>query len=294
MHRVPSTQALRTLEAFARLGSIWLTAETLHLTKSAVSHQLRQLERDLGFTLTNKVGTRLELSPAGRRYARDVRKALSDLRNAATLSSADGMSGNLTVSCPPGFASNWLCTSLDSFQSAFPHIHFNLTTPRHLNDVSDPEVDVFIAFGEKFSGNVVLEKLKEISYTPFCSPAYLNQMNRFSDPSDLSQATLLHLVDYSEWRDWMRMKNLPEDLANRGIRFGDMNLAYAAALAGQGIAMGDEFVCSAALLSGQLVRPFPERLPTKNAYYLALPRDRTENPTVATFLSWIKGVLHTS
>lgn len=294
MHRIPSTQALRALEAFARLGSIWMAAEDLHLTKSAVTHQLRQLEQDLGFSLTHKVGTRLELTHQGQRYAEEVRKALGDLRKAAVLSSAGGMSGMLTVSCPPGFASNWLCTSLDSFQHAFPDIQLNLITPRHLHDVSNPDADVFIAFGQKFSGNVEIEKLIEISYTPFCSPAYLNQMNGLADPESLGDATLLHLVDYSEWEDWMRMKGLPQDWSRRGIRFADMNLAYAAALAGQGIAMGDEFVCSAALLSGKLVRPFGESLPTKNAYYLALPQDHASNPLVAAFVNWLKDALHVS
>jgi len=291
MNRVPSTQALRALESFARLGTIWQTADELSLTKSAVSHQLRQLERDLGFPMSTKVGTRLELTPAGHKYALDVRKALDALSNAAARSSAGGPSGNLNVSCPPGFASHWLCTSIESFQIAFPDIHLNLTTPRRLNDVSNPDVDVFIAFGQEFSGDVAMEKLQEISYTPLCSPAYLNQSDGFSTPESLAQATLLHLVDHQEWCNWMRMKELPEEWGRNGIRFADMNLAYAAALAGQGIAMGDEFVCSAALASGKLVRPFPERLPTKNAYYLAQPRDRAPNSAAAAFVGWIKEAL---
>ena len=170
MKRVPSTQALRALEAFSRLGSIWMAAEDLHLSKSAVTHQLRQLEQDLGFALTSKVGTRLEMTFEGRRYADEVRKALGHLRKAAAASSAGRMNGELTVSCPPGFASNWLCSSLDSFQHAFPDIQLNLTSPRNLNDVSNPDVDVFIAFGQKFASNVEVERLQAISYTPFCMP----------------------------------------------------------------------------------------------------------------------------
>jgi len=291
VQRIPSTQALRTLEAFARLGSVWQTAEELNLTKSAVSHQLRQLERDLDFPMTIKVGTRLELTPAGRRYALDVRKALHALNGAAILSSAGGLSGHLTVSCPPGFASHWLCGSIMSFYRSFPDIQLNLTTPRRLNDVGNPDVDVFIAFGQEFSGNVTLKRLQEISYTPLCSPAYLNQSDGFLDPESLAQATLLHLVDHQEWCSWMRMKDLPEEWGRKGILFADMNLAYAAALAGQGIAMGDEFVCSEALSSGKLVRPFPERLHTENAYYLALPRNRATNPAAAAFIGWIKDAL---
>jgi LysR family glycine cleavage system transcriptional activator len=63
--RIPSTQALRALDAFARHGSVWRAADELHLTRSAVSHQLRLLERDLGFELLKKIGKGVALTPRG-------------------------------------------------------------------------------------------------------------------------------------------------------------------------------------------------------------------------------------
>ena len=57
MARIPSTQALRALECFARHGTVWQAADELNLTRSAVSHQLRLLERELGFQLMNRIGT---------------------------------------------------------------------------------------------------------------------------------------------------------------------------------------------------------------------------------------------
>ena len=62
MKRIPSTQALRALDSFTRHGSVWKAADELNLTRSAVSHQLRLLERDLGFQLLNRIGTRIELA----------------------------------------------------------------------------------------------------------------------------------------------------------------------------------------------------------------------------------------
>ncbi|RVC19557.1 LysR family transcriptional regulator, partial [Mesorhizobium sp. M7A.F.Ca.AU.002.02.1.1] len=75
--RIPSTQALRALDSFARHGSVWRAADELHLTRSAVSHQLRLLERDLGFDLLERIGKGVALTPRGQRYASDVRKALT-------------------------------------------------------------------------------------------------------------------------------------------------------------------------------------------------------------------------
>ncbi|NIZ11365.1 LysR substrate-binding domain-containing protein [Pseudooceanicola sp. HF7] len=291
MQRVPSTQALRALESFSRLGTVWQAAEELHLTKSAVSHQLRQLERELGFPLTTRSGTRLELTPLGRGYAADIRRALDILANSAVQSATRGITGHLTVSAPPAFASNWLCRVIDSFIEAYPEVNLRLVTPRRLDDVSSPDVDLFVAFGQDFTGNVEIETLEPIEYTPLCSPAYLNRFDRFPDPSRLAGATLLHLVDKSEWDGWLRLMGQPMGLASRGIIFSDMNLVYSAAMAGQGIAMGDEFVCGEALDRGLLVRPFSQALPTENAYCLAVPRDRADTPVRDAFLGWLREAL---
>ena len=291
MSRVPSTQALRALESFSRLGTVWQAAEELNLTKSAVSHQLRQLERELGFALTARVGTRLELTPLGRSYAADIRRALDILASSAVQSASRGVSGHLTVSAPPAFASNWLCTVIDGFVETFPEVSLRLVTPRRLDDASSPDVDVFVAFGQDFTGNVEVETLKRIEYTPLCSPAYLNRFDRFTDPSRLAGATLLHLLDRSEWDGWLRLMGQPAGLAGRGITFSDMNLVYSAAMAGQGIAMGDEFVCGEALDRGLLVRPFRQGLLTENAYCLAIPRDRQATPVRDAFLGWLRDAL---
>ena len=104
MPRIPSTQALRALESFARLGTVWQAADELHLTRSAVSHQLRLLERDLGFQLLNRVGTRIELTLQGQGYAREIRRALVTIAGSAVRHSGRGVTGELKLSCPPGFA----------------------------------------------------------------------------------------------------------------------------------------------------------------------------------------------
>ncbi|MBB93127.1 MAG: transcriptional regulator [Rhodobacteraceae bacterium] len=292
MRRLPSTQALRALESFSRLGTIWQVGEELGLSKSAVSHQLRQLERELGFALTTKTGTRLEMTPLGRNYASDIRRAFGILASSALQSASQGVSGNLTVSAPAAFASNWLCTIISEFIETYPGVDLRLVTPRRVDDVSSPDIDVFIAFGGDFLGNVEAEKLTSIEHIPLCSPAYSNRFDGFPDMASLSRATLLHMTDTSEWAAWLRLVDEPEDLACRGIIFSDMNLVYSAALAGQGIAMGDDFVCAEAIESGLLVRPFQKALPTEGAYYLVHSRESAPTPVRDAFVGWLKLALH--
>ncbi len=291
MPRVPSTQALRALESFARLGTVWQAAEDLNLTRSAVSHQLRLLERDLGFRLLDRVGTRVELTPQGEAYAADVRRALSMLTGSAARNAGRGITGALRVSCAPGFASSWLCPKIGRFCESFPDVHLDLVTPHRLEDVSNPDVDLFIAFGAGEMPGLRVETLQEVQFTPMCSPALMNRMG-FAEPDDVLRCVLLHLSDHADWREWFRLAGLHDGRARTGVVFSDMNLVYAAALASQGIAMGDEFICHDALAKGALVRPFGLTIRSTRAYQLVRPADRPETPAAAAFRGWIMQALH--
>lgn len=290
MPRIPSTQALRALEGFARLGTVWQAAEELNLTRSAVSHQLRLLERDLGFRLLNRIGTRIELTPQGLAYAADIRRALAVIAGSAARNAGRGVSGALTVSCTPGFASSWLCTKIGRFRDACPDVELSVVTPRRLDDVSTPDVDLFIAFGTGNLPGMEVELLKEVEFTPLCSPALLNRLS-LSDPSDALRAGLLHLSDHEDWRSWFRLAGLAETRAQAGVVFSDMNLVYAAALSSQGIAMGDEFICHEAMATGQLVRPFDLAIRSPRSYHLVVPPEKPGNPAVAAFRGWIRAEL---
>ena len=288
MPRLPSTQALRALECFARHGTVWQAADELALTRSAVSHQLRLLERDLGFCLLNRVGTRIELTAQGKGYAQDVRRALTAISGAAARHAGRGVSGALTVSCPPGFAATWLCTKLGGFHTACPDVDLSLVTPRRLDDVSNPNVDVFIAFGLANSQSALkVQLLKEVEFTPLCSPVLLNRLGGLAGPADLARATLLHLTDRSDWAEWFRLAGLSADSAQGGIVFSDMNLAYAAVLAAQGVTMGDEFICHQAMESGQLVRPFDLAIKSARSYLLVVPPEKSGSPAVTAFCDWL-------
>ncbi len=289
--RIPSTQALRALDSFARHGTVWRAAEELHLTRSAVSHQLRLLERDLGFELLERVGKGVELTPRGRHYANDVRKALTVLGDATVRYTGKGIGGTFTVSCTPGFASLWLCTYIDDFQRQYPDVSLRVVTPRRLDDVSNPEVDMFIAFGDGNWPNRAVDLLCELHFTPLCSPALMNRMGGLSKPVELLRGTLLHLGDTEDWSRWLALSKVENPNPDAGIVFSDMNLVMSAAIAGQGIALGDELTGRKALVDGRLVRPFEQAIKAPRSYFLVHEHGKTDHPVVTAFYGWIKAQL---
>src|SRR6188768_2470314 len=70
---------LRLVRAIAEEGGPTRAAARLHLTQSAVSHQLAELEGRLGISLFTRVRRQLKLTPAGARLVDAARTMLTDL-----------------------------------------------------------------------------------------------------------------------------------------------------------------------------------------------------------------------
>lgn len=286
--RIPSTQALRALVSFGRYGTVWQAAEELNLTRSAVSHQLRMLERDLGFHMLNRVGTRVELTAQGRAYADDVSQALQAISGSAARNLGRGVAGNLTVSCAPGFASSWLCYRIARFTAAYPDVALSIITPRRPGEVTNPDVDLFITYGDGDYPDMESEHILDVVSSPVCSPAMLNRLAGLPEPSDVPRLGLLHLFDHKDWALWFSSVGLDPGLAATGVVFSDMHLVFSAALAGQGIALGDIVLSEDAMRNGQLVRPFDQEVRFPKSYFMAIPLAMKDNPTVIAFRNWLR------
>ncbi|WP_324755394.1 LysR substrate-binding domain-containing protein [Roseovarius sp. Pro17] len=291
MSRIPSTQALRALECFARHGTVWAAADELNLTRSAVSHQLRLLERDLGFALFNRVGTRIELTPRGRAYAGDVRGALSAIAGSAARNAGHGLSGTLTVSCTPGFAAFWLAPRIGAFRAICPEVDLRIVTPRRLDDVSNPNADIFVAFGGGAMQGVEVELLQQVEFAPLIAPVLANRLGGIKTVADVLRADLLHLGDGTDWRRWLQAADLPQSAADKGPVFSDMNLVYAATIAGQGVSMGDVLIGNAAMEAGQLIRVADVCITSPDAYYLCTPPQKADLAPALAFRRWIVAAL---
>ncbi|PZO80274.1 MAG: transcriptional regulator [Mesorhizobium amorphae] len=288
---VPSTQALRALDSFARHGSVWRAADELHLTRSAISHQLRLLERELGFAILRRAGKGVELTPQGRRYAHQTAKALALLASAGERNEGRGLSGSFAISCTPGFASLWLCPRIAEFGRLHPGVSLSVLTPRRLDDVSDQAADAFIAYGDGAWENKAVEPLCEVAFTPLCAPSLLNRLGGLQRPADVLRADLLHLDDTADWARWLALAKVDNPDPAGGIYFSDMNLAFSAAVAGQGIAMGDELTSRKALHEGRLVKPFDLAIKSPRSYFLVCDHAKAGNPVLDAFARWLRARL---
>jgi LysR family glycine cleavage system transcriptional activator len=286
--------ALRALDAVARLGSVSAAAQELNLTRSAISHQISSLEECLGFILTERVGRGIGLTYRGERYAREVHRILSNLEEASRRLDDQDISGRLSVSCNPGFATYWLCHHIGGFLREYPQIQLQLISPRTPDDVSNANVDLFIAYGIGDWPDLRVEQIVALRFFPVCSPRLINALGGLKSPQELAGFPLLHMTDYSDWRVWLAAAGASNLDVASGIVFSDAHCAQSACIAAQGVAMGDNLISGDALARGLLVRPFDIVIDSHRGYYLAADPQKAERPAVQAFANWVKTQLQAS
>ena len=157
---LPPMADLLAFEATARHTSISRAADELHLTQSAVSRQIRQLEAQLGMALFHRVRQRVVLTDAGRVYAVDVRTLLQQLSDATQKTmAASGGGGLLNMAVLPTFGTRWLIPRLGDFVQRYPDVTVNIAARTEPFDFAKEPFDAAIHFGAPHWAEAVCEYL---------------------------------------------------------------------------------------------------------------------------------------
>jgi LysR family glycine cleavage system transcriptional activator len=294
--RLPSLNGLRAFEAAARHLSFTQAASELNVTQTAISHQIRRLEEELGIRLFVRQNRALELTPEARDYLPGVHAAFNDLRLATDrlLRKDDGHV--LTVSTLASLAAKWLLPRLSAFQEAHPGIDVRITTSPSLVDFQRDNVDAAIRYGRGQWAGLRAAWLMADEVFPVCSPALLTGERPLKCPEDLKDHVLLHTsnTNSDDWRLWLTAAGLPADLSKQpGITFDMIFMTIQAAIDGIGVAMGRTSYVRDDIAKGRLVVPFKIALPADAGFYLVSPQGRRDPPKLAAFREWLAGSAQT-
>lgn len=287
--RLPSLNGLRAFEAAARHLSFTLAAQELNVTQTAISHQIRRLEEELGLKLFIRQSRSLALTPEAADYLPGIRAAFQDLRTATDRLLRNGNDRMLTISTLTSFAVKWLLPRLAPFQEKHPDIDVRITTSTELVDFRRGAVDGAIRYGRGQWPGLRAEWLMTDLMFPVCSPALLEGPNALKKPEDLARFTLLHTTGYSDdWRFWLTAAGLPTDIVkNPGLTFDLSFMTVQAAVDGIGVAIGHTAYVQDDIAKGRLVAPFDMTLPEDAGYYFVAPHDKANLPKVTAFRDWL-------
>src|SRR5947209_2029443 len=220
--RLPSLNGLRAFEAAARHLSFTAAAAELNVTQTAISHQIRRLETELGIRLFVRQNRSLTLTSEAREYLPGIRAAFNDLRLATDRLLRRDNDHVLTVSTLSSFAAKWLLPRLPAFQEAHPGIDVRITTSTSLVDFNHGDVDAAIRYGRGRWSGLRADWLTADELFPVCSPALLKGDKPVRRPDDLAGQTLLHTSGAygDDWRLWLTAAGLPANISKQpGLTF---------------------------------------------------------------------------
>lgn len=285
LRRLPNLSALRAFEAAARHENFSRAAEEIHVTHSAISHQVRGLEEELGVQLFVRNGKRIAVTAEGQHFASILRKSLTDIAVAAEALKASAGQKRLTISSLPSFAARWLAPRLGNFIDRYPDIEVILQSSAHLVDLEREFIDIGIRFGAGNYHGLVTEKLMDDYIYPTISPSYNGGLLPAS-PQDLENYSLLRSVDVP-WSLWFAAAGVALAEPAGGIVFFDSGMLLRAAANGDGIALAKHVFVTPDILSGELVRLFGVAVKCEHSYYFASTPRALLRPEVRLFKAWL-------
>lgn len=285
---VPSMTALQCFEAAARHLSFTRAAEELHLTQSAVSKQVAQLEEMLRHHLFLRIRRRLQLTPAGSLYLAEVNKILTQVdMSSRYVLSYGSQTEVLKVATQPSFGVRWLIPHLKGFGKRHPNLHLDIRNEMEPFALLQGSADVVFFYGQgTWPGATCIELFGE-EVVPVCAPELL-QGRTLPDAGAVAELVLLQSTSRPQaWHEWFLEQGLHTDNSYHGPRFDTFYMALSAAQAGCGVALVPSYLVAKELAEGSLVLAWDYAMKSNGAHYLAYAEHAAEVPKVRALVEWV-------
>lgn len=249
-----SLSTLRGFEAAARLASFALAAKELHLSHSAVSHQIKLLEEELGQPLFRRVGRAVVLTDAGNDFARSVRDILRRLGDGVARLAPYQKPSGVVLYTTRAFAQGFILPRLGRLRAELPDVDLWLDTSERPVDFKHDEIDILITQAEGVAAHGAIDShLTDDKRVPFASPMLVERMGGVpAECTAIAAWPLLHDEGQVTWREWFTSAGLTDNDTVSGTNFSDHAVMIAAAAAGHGVALGSLVCADPYLRSGGL------------------------------------------
>jgi LysR family transcriptional regulator, glycine cleavage system transcriptional activator len=281
---------LPTFVAVAKLENLRAAAESLHLTHSAVSQQISEIESRLGFSLFDRRGRRIHLNAAGQALLRHAAPALAQVDDGvqAAAAAAAGAVQGLRVTIVPSFAQRWFLPRLGLWRAKHPDIAIEIDASFDMIDLQRDGFHAAIRTGPGPWPGLVQERLYD-SPTPFVAVAapHIAQRLNTGKLADMAREPLLG--DTEVWERWFAAAGVRTRVSPVAT-FNDVGLMLQAAEQGLGLAVVRELLAADALRDGRLARLFDVSvlLEGVRAYSLVYPPALKEWPPLIALRGWLR------
>ena len=296
MRNLPPLTELRAFEAAARHMSFKLAAAELGVTPTAISHQIKLLERHCGQSLFRRRPRPLALTFAGAQLFPVIRDGLESFGEALSTVREGQASRRLRITATNAFAARWLVPRLPRWREAYPRLKLDIVGTDAVLDLKAGEADVAIRYAVKPPSSGIVTELIRDTFHVVASPRLVGSTRRMLSPAELARLPLIEAEwpptdpNAPNWRRWqgtIQHKTVPDLAALASVSFREELHAIEAAVAGQGVAICSDVLIAPELASGALVPVSRITLPGYGFYII----HRESHPKLAAikaFIAWIR------
>ncbi|MGH8083088.1 MAG: LysR substrate-binding domain-containing protein [Lysobacter sp.] len=281
--------ALRSFESAARHLSFKAAAEELHVTPTAISHQIKQLEHWLGLSLFERLPRGVALTPEGRRLFRDAHGALLEIAQSVGALRPQRNEGRLTLTTTASFAALWLIPRIGRFYQRHPDIGVRIDTGAHVVDLNqDASVDLAIRYGGAVPTGLHRHGGMREHFGVYGAPGQVEAEAAKPSPTLITVEWSGSLLYECSWEKWCELAGV--DWMKPGVTmraYDEEHYALHAASAGQGLVLASSVVTAGGVEHGLLAAYRPDIVVPGETYHVLCVPGRERHPPVKAFLRWL-------
>jgi len=306
-----SLSAIHTFTIVAQELSFTRSAEILHITPSAVSHQMKLLESQMAVTLFHRQSKGVRLTLAGEKLQQHATSGMRNIQHGILQSQFASQKEKLTIAVIPSLCQLWLMPRLVSFLNQHPQIELELIAIDQLVNFNSGQYDAHIHFGTGDYQGCEAKFLQNEQVYPVCHPDMIqdiiksnNEANNINNNKNVFQ-TLINrhpLLIYKagiedepggiSWGNWLHHFSIEKPVELKQMCFSHVSMTILAAKLKQGIALGWHHMVKNDIANGQLLKLTDNELNTTFNYYLVAPSRSWKNETFNHFSTWLEQEMH--
>ncbi len=272
-------------------GTFVGAADTLEMSKAAISRYVSALEERLGARLLHRTTRKLSLTEEGRQFYHQAREvlALMDQAEEAVSSAAPEPSGVLRVNAPVSFGVLHLAPLWGAFMSAHPNVELDISLNDRLVDLVDEGFDAAIRIARMENSSLVGRRLAGTRMCLCASPDYLASHPPLRTLADLAEHGVIAYTNFATGNDWQF--DGPDGRVSvrtrSSVRCNNGDTCRSIAIAGGGIALQPSFMVGEDLRSGALVEILPEYRSIELGIYVVYPTRKHLASKVRALISFL-------
>lgn len=282
-----SLRGLRTFCMAARYESFRIAADELFITSSAVSHQIKGLEEDLGVKLFERGSRELKLTETGAAMFADINPLIEKLDTVVGKYGEGARRRSIRMSVQPFFASEYFIPRLSDFSAEYPDIEIQVDTSDEASEKNPADADVSIRLFRSPPDGIWSTLLVPLRLVAAGSAEFKKTLEVADGEITSSFPLIVHETYPKAWKQWSKYAGIKLPSDSKITRLGSMIAVVRAAERGLGAALVPVPLADQWFRQGTITRLFEDELVADVSYYLVCREDPADDEDVRRLRDWI-------